>query len=96
MGVTVTVSQTLRSQVRVDLGGAQRLMSQQLLNTSQVCAVVEQVGSKAVTQCVRADRRVKAYRTQVLVQLAPLRPLTEALPMLVQKQGSLWASVTGG
>ena len=53
MGLIIRRLQPLRRQVRVHLGGAQRLVSQQLLHAAQVCAVLKQVRREAVPQRVR-------------------------------------------
>jgi len=53
MGAIVNHSKLRCCQLRVTLGGAEALMTQQLLDGAQVCALLKQMSSKSMAQGVR-------------------------------------------
>src|SRR5215217_3490775 len=55
MRFVVDVDQLLHRDVCINLRGGQARVAQQLLNVAQVCAAVEQVRRKRMSQCMRAD-----------------------------------------
>src|SRR5690606_6538591 len=73
MGRVVGFLHPLGRQVRINLGRTEALVTQQLLDASQVRTIVQQVRGEAVTQRMRADTRIQASRDEILVELAAHR-----------------------
>ena len=61
VGLLVRAPEPVDRDVRVDLGGRERRVPEQLLDTSQVRAAVEQVGGGRVSPSVRAQVRRSRY-----------------------------------
>ena len=75
-----------RGQMRIDLRRGQRLMAEQLLDASQVGAIIEHVSRKAMAQRMGADRRIQPGHLEVLVHLAPDASRAQSPSVLVHKQ----------
>ncbi len=58
------------AKVRVNLGSGKALMSQQLLDPTNVGTLIEQMGSKTVAQGVRRCRGIEPGRTYIFRQNA--------------------------
>lgn len=50
------LSEVIAVEVRIDLGGGDRLMAQHFLNGPKVCTSLDEVGSKGVAERVRTYR----------------------------------------
>ena len=71
----------------IDLFGARdRLVTEQFLHASHVCPIVQQAGGETVSQCVRADRRIKPGPREIFVELAPDTPGRKPLAVLIDEQ----------
>ena len=86
MSLVVGVAHSLGRQVRVDLGGRQRLMAEQLLDGTEIRAVVQQMCSEGVTQGVRTDGRIEADLLEILADLASNRAGGDPCVLLVHEQ----------
>lgn len=73
-------------EVRVDLRGAERLMSEEFLHASQIGAIIQEVCGEAVTKCVRADRGIQADGLEVLIELAANGATAESATVFVQEE----------
>ena len=63
MRLVVTVLQSLRGHMGVNLRGRQAAVAQKLLHAADIGAAIEQVRREAVPQCVRTGARVKPRMT---------------------------------
>jgi len=82
----VVILHCFAAEVRVDLGGAEALVPEHLLDAAQIGSASQHVGGEAVTQRVGADREIEAGFEQVLVQLAADATSAQSLPVLVDEQ----------
>ena len=89
MAFVVVFLELGRRHVCINLCRAERLVSEQLLDASQIGSVVEHVGREGVSECMRADRRIEAGRSQILVKLAPNASSAEPLTVFVDEHGVL-------
>src|SRR5262245_44699397 len=74
MGARVSRLEPAAGHVRVDLGGAEVLVSQELLDRAEVRAPVQQMRGEAVPEGVRVRGRVGAERSQEGADVALQRP----------------------
>ena len=76
----------------VDLGGGDALVAEHLLDGTQVGAALEQVGGKAVAQCVWADNLADACQFTQLLDDVENHLTREHSAATVQEQDVLAAS----
>ena len=72
--------------MRVDLGGTERLVSQQLLHGTKVGTIVEKMRGEAVPNGVRTDFGVETDGTEVLRDLASNGAAAQSTTMLVDEE----------
>lgn len=65
------VAEVFAIDVRIDLCGRDIGVTQHLLHGGQVCATLEQVRSKAVSQCVWSDSLLDACPSHMFLQDLP-------------------------
>src|SRR5580692_8508398 len=94
MSLAVAGLEALDGHVRVDLGGRGRGMTEDLLDTAQVGAALEQVGGRAVAQAVRAGIAGRSPLAQALVDDPAGGPRVQAAAARAEEQG--WAAARGG
>ena len=68
MGFFVGFAQVGRADVRIDLSRDQAFVAQQLLHATDVGAPVEQMGGKAMPQCVRRGPSVESRLAKIFFQ----------------------------
>src|SRR5262245_53135667 len=68
MRLVITLLQTLRRHVRVNLRGRQAAVAEQFLHAANVGTMIQQMRREAMPQAVRAGARVQARLRKVLRQ----------------------------
>ena len=91
MSLIVGRLQPLGRQVRVHLGGAQRLVAQQLLHAAKVSAILKQARRKAVSQGVWANLGVKARFLEIVVKVTTNRAAAYPPAVPVLRTAAWWS-----
>lgn len=86
VGLVVDLFELLRGEVGIDLSSRKRLMAEQLLNASQIGAVIEHMRREAVPERMRADIRVEAGHLQVFIHLSANAAGAEAPAVLINEE----------
>ena len=86
MGAVERLAQRPVAEVRVDLGGRDRGVAEQLLHDPQVGALLEQVRGERVAQHVRRDGLLDAHRGRVVAHEAEDALARDAAAARVQQE----------
>ena len=87
MRLVVDLDQLLHRNVCINLRRRETRVAQQLLYVGQVCATVEQVRRKRMSQRMRADIVHPRANPDVLLHHPADRSRRDPRPLIIQKQG---------
>ena len=93
MSLVIRVSNSTTREVRVHLGAGQRLMTEQFLHGTKICAVVQEMRGETVPDGVRADLGVESDLFEVLRDLPTNRSAAQTAAMLVDEERRIGASL---
>ena len=87
-GVSLMIngSHPFRTDMGIKLGRAQVLVSEQFLNTAEICSGIQQMSCKRVTELMRGHFRRETCCDQVIFKIPLERPGGKSCGVLIQKE----------